>query len=343
MAPPILSFAQALHESGDDPSKRHVLLGNGFSRACLEDTFAYDALRSRADFTGVSPTAWQAFDALGTSDFEVVMRGLTNAAKVALLYLPPDAPLVHQLRTDAQGLKDVLIQAIAHSHPDHPFEIDAARYAACKRFLHNFTHLYTLNYDLLLYWAVMRTEIEPAIDCDDGFRTPEDNEGAEYVVWEPDSFKNQNIHYLHGALHLFDSGSDLQKYTWVNTGVRLIDQVRDAMNHDLFPVFVSEGESQQKLIRIRHSAYLSRAERSLYGLGNNLFVYGHSFAENDDHILRAIARSSLRRLFVSIYGDPNNDANQFIIRRAMELSESRSKKKPLAVQFYGAETAAVWG
>ena len=60
----------------------------------------------------------------------------------------------------------------------------------------------------------------------------------------------QNIHYLHGALHLFDAGHQLQKYTWVNTGNALVDQATEALKNDLFPVFVAEGDSKSKLTKI---------------------------------------------------------------------------------------------
>lgn len=339
----ILTFDQALKKADQDPGKRHALLGNGFSRACLDDTFAYDALKSRADFSQLSQTGWQAFDALGTSDFEVVMRALNSAARLAIVYDGSESKLAKQLATDSEALKSVLIGAIAQSHPDHPFEIDSDRYAHCKRFLAHFRHIYTLNYDLLLYWALMQSEIEPDVPCDDGFRKPEDDTEAEYVVWEPDSFKQQNIHYLHGGLHLFDSGSELQKFTWINTGVRLIDQVREAMDRELFPVFVSEGESQQKLACIRHSAYLSRAERSLYGLGNSLFVFGHSMADSDAHVLRAIQRSKVKKLLVGVFGDPSSAANQQIVTRTNHLADTRPKSKPLEVHFYDAASASVWG
>jgi uncharacterized protein DUF4917 len=77
---PTISFAQALARSQD--SKRHLLLGNGFSIALFPDRFQYDRLLDSADFAE-SPEARAAFDRLGTTDFEVVIKGLQDA--VALL------------------------------------------------------------------------------------------------------------------------------------------------------------------------------------------------------------------------------------------------------------------
>ena len=46
---PPSTFAEALQRTRDAP-KRHLMLGNGFSRALRDDIFAYGALFDRADF-----------------------------------------------------------------------------------------------------------------------------------------------------------------------------------------------------------------------------------------------------------------------------------------------------
>ena len=187
----------------------------------------------------------------------------------------------------------------------------------------------------------MQDEIEPAVSCDDGFRKSDDKD-AGYVTWEPENIYGQNIYYLHGALHLFDAQTELQKYTWTNTGVPLIDQIRDALSRNFFPLFVAEGTSDEKIIRIRHSDYLSKAYRSFIPITGSLFVYGHSLAENDDHILEVIGWGKTDSLFVSIHDDPESETNKEIIRKATALAGQRQPKKPLDVYFFRAESASVW-
>lgn len=318
----------------------HLLLGNGFSRALMDEVFAYDALKQRADFGGLSQQAWQAFDVLGTSDFERVMRAMRNAAALAALY-EPGSDLSQTLRADAEGLKEVLVRTIAGSHPEYPGVITQDQYGACRRFLSRFKSIYTVNYDLLLYWALMQKEVEPELECDDGFRKPEDDEEAAYVTWEPD-MHSQSVHYLHGALHIFDSGTEIQKYTWINTGIRLIDQIREAMDHGLFPVFVAESDSGSKQERIMHSAFLSRSVRSFRSIGKALCVFGHSFGETDRHITRSIGRSKVRQLLVSLHGDPNSEWNQGLVNRVRAVAEGR-RGKALDLLFYDAQSADVWG
>lgn len=336
----IKTFAQALALAGEKP---HVLLGNGFSRACKDDIFAYGALFDQADFAKLSPFAKEAFKILETTDFEEVMEVLRKSSDVVRLYDPKAKGLSAQLKKDADGLKGVLVHAIAHSHPDLPSDISDEAYGACRKFLSNFSRIYTLNYDLLLYWALMKDELPPEVPKDDGFRSPDDPD-TEYVTWEPGRH-GQNIYFLHGGLHIFDGGHEIQKYTWSRSkaGVRLMVQIRAALDRDLYPVFVAEGESKQKMRRIRHNDYLSKCYRSFQEIGGSLFIHGHSMAENDDHFLRLITKGKIAKLFVGIHGDPASPGNKKIIARANAIAAARLEKKPLAVDFYDSSTARVWG
>jgi hypothetical protein len=60
----ILAFEAAIEEA-QRYSKRHLLLGNGFSIALRPNIFQYGKLYEQADFSKLSPTAKLAFEALG--------------------------------------------------------------------------------------------------------------------------------------------------------------------------------------------------------------------------------------------------------------------------------------
>ena len=317
------------------------MLGNGFSRAWRDDIFSYDALLQQARFEALSPFARRAFDALGTTDFEDVMRALRAAAALIRLYDANNTTLPRRLTEDANGLRETLVQAIAGRHPDRPHQVSLDEYAHARRFLANFGSIYSVNYDLLLYWALMQQEIEPEVPFDDGFRQPDDGP-ADYVTWEVEKTDRQTIFYLHGALHIFDAGHEVQKYTWVNTGVALIEQVREALERNLYPLFVSEGDSRQKLSKIKHSDFLARAYRSFSKIGGALFVYGHSFAPSDEHVLRLIDKNKCSQLFVGLYGDPDSPGNRRIRDRAQAIAAGRPNSRPLEALFYDAASARVW-
>jgi hypothetical protein len=85
----------------------------------------------------------------------VMLRSLP-VADPERVYQEEDPKLAEQLAQDSEKLKDVLVRAIADNHPDHPSAIPNEQYARCKKFLSFFDRKFTLNDDLLLYWAVMR-------------------------------------------------------------------------------------------------------------------------------------------------------------------------------------------
>jgi hypothetical protein len=336
------TFQEALADS-QRFNRRHLLLGNGFSIACRPDIFLYGKLFENADFSKLSPTAKFAFNALGTQDFERVIKALRDTKLILQAYGGVPSSLLDSLQGDADGLRELLVQTIANSHPSWPGEIKEDEYAACRTFLSHFNTIYTFNYDLLLYWTQMHMPEGVAPSSDDGFRKSTDVYDAGYVVWEPGQSHEQNMYFLHGALHVFDTGTEIQKYTWVNTGIRLIDQIRDALSKDYFPLFVSEGTSEEKLERIRHNDYLAKAYRSFSEIQGALFIYGHSLAKNDDHYLRRIEKGKLSQLYIGLYGNPDSDANKQIIKRANQMANGRGVRKPLTVSYFEASSAKVWG
>lgn len=353
---PLKTFAEAIADS-EQFAKRHLLLGNGFSIACRADIFHYGSLFGQADFSAV-PEVVAVFEALDTQDFEAAIRALENAARILPAYVPHGAAAIAKMHEHADALKEILVQTIAGNHPHVPPDIPDEKFWACRKFLSHFLAgkkagcVFTLNYDLLLYWTLMHEDMpfgEPIVlAMNDGFGNDEDEPGADYVVWQGETNAHSAcVQFLHGALHLFDSGKELKKYTWVRTNVPLVEQARAAIAIDAYPLFVPEGTSAQKKAKIRHNAYLYQGFKQFTAnvqTGTHcMFIFGHSLAENDDHILNRIGKGRFKKLYVGIYGDPLEPANENIMKRANALALQRHEKWPLEVAFYDAESAHVWG
>lgn len=348
-------FQDALKEA-EAYDKKVLLLGNGFSIACVPTIFTYKSLFEQADFSGM-PEALEVFRRLDTEDFEEVIHALEYTSKVIPAYKSMPN-MIAKMQDHAAKIKEILVQTIANRHPARPGDIREVQYRACVEFLNHFLNengcVYSVNYDLLLYWTLMfglenkLLKVKP----NDGFGKNflDDEYGVEdYVVWQGDTNQyGQNVHYLHGALHVFDTDTEVEKFTWSNTGVALIDQIRDALDHGRYPLFVAEGESSKKLAKIKHSAYLYHSFKSF---GRNmqlgakakscLFTYGVSFSSNDAHITRKIANGRCQHLFVSLYGDAESAANKKIIAAVEKLQAVRSTD--LKVTYYDAASAKVWG
>lgn len=362
----MITFAEALEET--EGEHRYLLLGNGFSISLFPQCFSYASLFEEAQKAGLfaaSPEILQAFELLGTTDFEFVMETMKSASKLVPLY----GGGIHKMESHAEQLKEVLVQAIAGRHPAGPNEVSEGEYACSRAFLSQFIgedlnkvgKVFSLNYDLLLYWSVLHDivgynwdgagfieEIDQVLKHDDGFRAPEDELDAEYVAWDQfDASNRQTITFLHGALHLYERGPELAKLCWERSGNKpLMDQIRQSLDQGRYPLFVSEGSSQNKMRRINRSAYLSKALRSFSGcckrVGGNIFIIGHSLADVDDHILRRIKNGKIRRMYVSLFGDPDSPSNLAIKTKAAMLSAQRQRSHPLDVKFVDASTLHIW-
>jgi hypothetical protein len=258
--------------------------------------------------------------------------------------------------SDAEALKEILITTVTKNHPDGPFDIEEEEYFACRCFLANFIgdskgKVFTLNYDLLLYWTLMHREFSDGGTVDliarDGFGDDDPSAQEDFVVWQGEAGGSRSsVFYLHGALHLFDSGSALKKFTWNRTDVRLKKQSWDAISAGALPLFVAEGSTNSKMTKINHSAYLHQAYRSFKSATtqtrSSFFVHGHSLAENDDHFLKLLSRGKFPRLYVGLHGNPQSDSNQAIITKARSIADTR-RGPDLELNFYDSGTAAVWG
>lgn len=355
--PDIITFADAIADS-ERFKKRHLILGNGFSIGCRANIFHYASLFGEADFSAV-PEVEAVFEALGTQDFEVAIRALESSSALVPIYAPDNPASGQTMREHVAALKEILVSTIADNHPPTPNAIRDDEFWACRQFLSHFLgpdregYVFTLNYDLLLYWTLMHDDNpfddEPLeLKKNDGFGNDEDDPDADYVVWQGETAAHSaHVHFLHGGLHLFDSGSELQKYTWVRKGEPLVEQARAAINANKFPLFVAEGTSARKKNKIRHNAYLYQSFKVLTANAQTgthcFFIFGHSLAESDDHILRRLGRGRFKKLYVGIFGDPNSDVNRDIIQQAEALAAERHDRWPLEVAFFDSASANVWG
>lgn len=346
--PPTLSFSEAIAWLASETNKEpNLLLGNGYSMSYDHTRFAYGALADSAQLQGKLPDiARSLIDSTGISDFETIMRQLDSTIQT-LRALDPNkhSQTIDQIDVSIVELREALVHAIAGLHPDRPYEIEASKYLKTRRFLDRFQSIYTVSYDLLLYWALMQElPKHPSKSMDDGFRDSglqDDNT----VKWDLYKGDGQRVHYLHGALHLYQAMDGLRKITWSRTDLPLIDQVRQQLESGRYPVFISEGKSIEKFDKINRNAYLSRSLRSLGNCTRPLVIFGHSLDDNDSHILESIVRSRVSRVAVSLYGDKKSNQNREVIKNASALAVDRAARTPnnqLAIRFFDAESAEAW-
>ncbi|MCK3830704.1 DUF4917 family protein [Pseudomonas fluorescens] len=309
---------------GQKPS---VLLANGFSQAWNHQIFNYKYLLQAANFGDREFQLKELFKQLNTYDFEKVMKRLVSTQLVLEIY-EADPQLIETVKRDQEVLKSALINAISHTHPPLPSNISDAQYTTARKFLCSFNQIFTLNYDLLLYWAKNKNNLPPErYSTDDGFRYP--------TSWVGHG-TNQEVHFLHGGLHIYDTVSGIKKHKCTEDGVPIIDQVRENLEHGKFPLFVAEPTHAKKRARIEHNPYLNYCLRKLRNLNGTLFIYGHSIADNDSHIFEEIKEAQVEKIFISIYGKADSKENQQTMMRA------KNQFFGFDIEFFQAETTPIW-
>lgn len=337
----VLTYEEALDDSRD--GKRFLLLGNGYSVAWDSSIFNYASLKENAQ--GLGRDIKKVFSDLNTVDFEEVIKAYEYAAKICESY-----GIEMEFEDKASIVRDSLIDTIAASHPDLPSKVSDTQFEACVDFFESYNSIYTLNYDMLLYWVLMRDMFRESGSprlrrLSDGFAYNDE----EFLNWDGSKF---DIYYMHGALHLFE-GSDLLKLNYSENLTPLKEQFVELIkNRKKFPLFVAEGTSDKKVNRIRNSGYLTRCLNSLQKIGrrgtpDSIFAFGVSFSQNDQHILKCISHNSIQKLYVGLYGDQATEANQQTIQNARQLVTMRMSRGdravPVTVKFYNASDANVWG
>lgn len=322
---------------------RHLLLGNGFSIAC-DPIYAYPNLYEAARPT-FNERIQRAFEHLGTNNFEGVMRLLHDAGWLVREYGALAAS--DDMQADLTIVKNALVEAVANNHLQRPSEVGDDKLARCVTFLLPYQNVFTVCYDLLLYWVAMH-----GLDLlkeRDGFRDSLDDEDADYCVFREHIAAERGILFIHGALHLYASEREVRKHTWTKSGVPLIDGITNAFAQGQLPLFVAEGDPDKKREQILHNGYLDYCFGKFSRVASPLVTFGFSFGATDRHITKAIAQcGKVTDLFVGVH-KPDADVGKATMAAASQVEIERKNLlahglagKPLAVHFYDSSTAPVW-
>ena len=326
-----------------------LLTGNGFSMAYNSERFSFTSLLDSAvekDFIKKSTPLYSIFTKFDTKDFEEVVKLLETSVEVLIEYGTISEDERKKILEDSKNLKEYLVQIITNNHPDKITEISDKEFLCSCNFIKTFDLVFTLNYDLLLYWSTIKLKDfikddlikDVDLKITDGFYDPNDG-STEYVIYANDSAFKQKINYLHGALHMYDKKHEIIKNTYSRTGKALKEQTLTNLMSDIYPIFVSEGTSEQKKARIMHNAYLNHTYKSFAKIGakeSSLIVFGTLLKTNDKHIRDAILCNKVKNIYFGISSEKGKE------ELAEFINELEKAKVPKQVFFYDYRTVKVW-
>lgn len=338
-----LELAQSYSDQDLCTKKKQILLGNGFSQAYYGD-FSYKTLFSSIQDTPDFEKIKKIFDYFRTSNFEEVLSFLKHSQFLCELYGFDDS----EIKKDYIRVRDALATALVKVHPGKTSAIPKENKLACFNFLNQFDSIYTVNYDLLLYWTLLQ---DPSLPFGDYFYRDEDTPSEYCEYFEDGSKSDRHVFFLHGALHLFVEHSGVIKKVW-GGAVPLIEQIKEEINKDHYPLVVAEGDSDAKLNQIKNDPYLHHIFSKFSKQTGQLFTFGFSFSEQDNHILNAIAKNpSIRYLWVGLRGDFEKQKNKDLVRlligaqsKREEIVGKKEKKSygPLNLMFFDSGSMNIW-
>ncbi|SDX79449.1 protein of unknown function [Nitrosomonas halophila] len=236
-----------------------LLLGNGASRA-VDDRFDYGSLVQHAfDHGLLAGDVQNLFRFFQTEDFELVLRLVWQASNVNKSLNIPD----NQTHNAYVRVRDTLIQAVRDVHPE--YQDVSVKIPIIYEFVKRFDTVISLNYDLILYWAVMYgLDIQDRCSLKDCFV-----QGVFDEDWrrlrQPINGNNSVTlaFYPHGSLVLARNLVE-SEFKLTGNGIGLLEAILQGWETEQYvPLFVSEGTAQQKIKSIHGSSYLSTIYREV--------------------------------------------------------------------------------
>ena len=347
------SYEDVIKYLDKEKRERHLLLGNGFSRAYDENIFSYKSLASFAKKDG-SNSITKLFEITNTSNFEEAIHSIDVCLDIVSILKSDTKEIRRELAELSSNAKKSLIEAITCLHPENVFSLTEYQINKCGNFLLPFLSkdygcsIISTNYDLLLYWVLMRFgDSNPNININDSFSYEVNSfdYGEEFdkddheLVWS--SGKAQNIYYLHGALHLFSSinGIVKERYMENDTEKLLLKRIEKRIARKEYPLFITEGNGESKQKQISKNTYLLNCLSHLRSINGSLVTFGFSFGDSDTHIIDAInmaahqsAADRLRSVYIGVYNDSDK-----------QHIEQIKNKFNVKINTFDANSADVWG
>ncbi|SDX65646.1 DUF4917 family protein [Salimicrobium album] len=303
-----------------DSHRSYLLFGNGLAMS-FSSEFGYKSLYDLCSLEEsssgpmFSAEALQVFKDFDSTNFEWILYALDLTKKInETLYVDND-----KTGEVYENIKHSLIKAVHRVHIGFD-EIRRYQLERLGKIFASFNKgIFTTNYDLITYWALMENKNKLA-DLFFQHSTFNIKATTPYNGKKP-------VHFLHGALHLYKENGATKK-VFRESG-SLLERIDETMSNHKTPLFVSEGTSDQKLRTITSNEYLHHCYKKLFQLSGGITIFGHSLAKEDNHIVEAIRQSNVERI---AYGVHTSRRDQKDIDR--EIAKINSKFKSKTVTFF---------
>ena len=331
-----------------------LIIGNGASIS-LSNNFNYNNLFLKAEELGyLSAEIVKIFSEIDTSNFEVILNQLDITQKINNLLSLPEILIIQipqindVISTSSNQIKTALIETIRDVHPEYTdlsiTQPESNAILKLNEFLNQFDYVINLNYDLLVYYILL-TDTNLFIDSFRNSSRNRQNLTFDENVINTSYGTKTKLYYPHGNIVLcVDSNGEEQKIRCAEAN-SLLQKILSLWGSEqpLYPLFICEGSSKEKLNSIHRNYYLRYIYNNILPhLPNNIICYGWSLSENDEHILKQILSSSKsKKIYISIYkgtkDDAELDAECAVIKQRIKQINKKTK-----VYFFDSNDEGCW-
>ena len=331
--PKILNFEVEINRA----KRKNIIIGNGFGlsfdQAFGLQCFRWNNLLELCKIEEGSPL--YALLQECNLDFELAHQKLNNAIDVFVKYGEcEDKIRFYEKQVDL--LREQLVFAVAASHPNSFANATpemCSKIKSGRRFLGRFDEIYSLNYDLLLYW--LRCYEKPFIGSD-SFCTSNEHDD---LVFRPDD--NSNFLFPHGALFLNRNGISATKVR-SSPYDPILAVVERNIGNGVFPITVSEGTGKQKREVIQGNKYLSYCYDRLQKVEGSVFTFGCSFVSGkDEHIIQQLLRSPAEKIVIGEYAPDRARAIQ-LLNEFEQVQKRQGHRREVPVFIADTSDTEVW-
>lgn len=319
----LASWEEVKKSIEEESDRMNILIGNGASQAVWEG-FGYSSIYEESERRGyLLEDDIKLFKSLRTENFERALSELRKQMDMAR----PSSQEADMLSDQYTRVKDAMCNSIMGTHISWAKVRDLL--PTTSEGLRDYSFVFSTNYDLLVYWSIFDEQTRFV----DYFWNKKQGESlfdlSNTQVWGDKT----KILYLHGALHLESTpiGKVRKKIADRNHGKDLLRQTLQSTSRGDFPLVITEGDSEQKMLSIRKSDYLKFALEKFSHNADPLIIFGHSLSPQDKHLIKALKRTP-RTIAVSVR--PGNGQKKF--RRKISAMLRNASKDPIL--YFNSET-----
>jgi hypothetical protein len=214
-----------------------------------------------------------------------------------------------------------------------------------QKFMGRFKKVLSLNYDLIVYWAMLEgNETRAGRWFKDCWLNGSFDGDWEWLATPYQTAATTLVFYPHGSLLFATHPREGEiKISVGASAYNLVERIVSVWaDENALPMFVSEGESAQKSASIARHGYLSTVYNDVMtDIGPSVAIYGWGMGENDDHILHRIASREVGRIAVSVYagGQTSDEIDKYCMQLKWRIEKHNTAAR---VEFFDSMSPGCW-